>query len=66
VEDDTVVGQLKHVRHQNSDGSAVLGEFTYTYDAGQRLTTQVLDGVATAYGYAAADRLTSENGSAYG
>jgi RHS repeat-associated protein len=64
--DDAVVGQLKHLRHQNSDGSAVLGEFTYTYDAGQRLTTQVLDGVATTYGYDAANRLTSENGSPYG
>jgi RHS repeat-associated protein len=56
--------RLKHEKHLNADGSTVLGEYTYTYDDGGRLTTQTWtsDGgptVAT-YGYDSANRLTTD------
>src|SRR2546426_9905110 len=57
--------RLTNLQHKNG-ASALLANYTYTYDLASRLTTEVLNGTTTTYQYDAANELTSDTANSYG
>ena len=49
---------MTSIQHQDGSGN-VLASYSYTYDAGSRLTSQTINGVTTNYTYDAIDELTA-------
>jgi hypothetical protein len=58
------VGRITNLQHLNGSGNS-LANYTYTYDLGSRLTTEVLNGTTTTYQYDAANELTNDTAHSY-
>ncbi len=56
--------RLTHILHEDSSDTA-LAEYTYTFDAGDRLTQKVESGSTTTYAYDATDQLTVDGTSGF-
>jgi RHS repeat-associated protein len=57
------LGRLTSQATTNSGGTT-LSSYGFTYDAGDRLTSQTINGVARTFGYDALDQVTNDNGTA--
>jgi RHS repeat-associated protein len=56
--------RLTNIQHQNASGG-MLANYTYTYDQASRLTSQVVNGSTTSYGYDTTNELTSDGSNNY-
>jgi RHS repeat-associated protein len=56
-------GRVLTVQYRNGGGGS-LANYTYTYDAAGRLTTETIDGANRTYTFDADNQLTSDNGTA--
>ncbi len=57
-------GRQTHLKHTSGAG-VTLAEYTYTYDAADRLTEKVEGGTSTTYAYDSADQLTVDGTSGF-
>jgi RHS repeat-associated protein len=55
---------LKTLTHKNA-ANTTLASYTYNYDAGARLTSEVDNGTSTSYGYDATNQITSAGSTSY-
>ena len=58
------LGRLESLR-QTTAATPVLYDYSYAYDAADRLTSETLNGVTRTYGYDDAGQLTNDNGTVY-
>src|SRR5207248_861218 len=56
--------RLTALQHQDGSGG-VLADFSYSYDAADRLTSETDDGVTTSYAYDAAGELTQDGSQSF-
>jgi RHS repeat-associated protein len=57
-------GRLTHLLYTTA--GTTTGEYTYSYDAADRLTAKVEDGTTTTYSYDVADQLTADGAATFG
>jgi RHS repeat-associated protein len=58
-------GRETHLVQKNGSGT-ILANYTYTYDAGDRMTSKIENGTTTSYSYDAADQLTADGAATFG
>ena len=55
-----VVNRISNLQHRKGSDNSNLANYTYTYDAGSRVTTEVRNGTTVTYTYDTADQLTAD------